>query len=58
MKKNLRASKLSFIVVKSEYWKDEFVFIEYPTPAGDYINSRFDTLCHECLFYVKLSPLV
>ena len=49
---------LSVAVIASSYWNDVFVLYEYPTPAGDSKNRRFDALCHECLLYVKLSPIL
>ena len=35
------------MVVRSVYSKDAFLFNEYPTPAGDYIKSKFERLCQE-----------
>jgi hypothetical protein len=46
-KKFFKASKLSFIVDKSSYLKVWLVLIEYPTPAGDYKKSKFDSKCQE-----------
>lgn len=58
MKKFLSASKLSCMVVKSEYANVWFVLMLYPTPAGDYKNSKFETVCHEYGLGVSLSPSV
>jgi hypothetical protein len=46
------------MVVKSEYANVWFVLMLYPTPAGDYKNNKFETVCHEYGLGVSLSPTV
>lgn len=46
-KKFLRESKLSADVEISVYWNLGSVLTEYPTPAGDYKNKRWESLCQE-----------
>ncbi len=47
LKKSNNAFKLSLAVIESLYAKLVFKLYEYPTPAGDYKNNKFDTLYHE-----------